>query len=713
MTSPASFEYSPIFERITDGFIAFDTEYRYIYFNSRVAEMMHMDLPQLMGKCIFDVFPDLAGGVLYTTMHRAMETQQHASSTGFYPPMGIWVEYYIYPSPDGLTVLVRDVTEIKKAEERIARERHLSESIVSSLPGIFYLYDDTGRFIHWNKNFETVTGYSGAEIAEMHPLDFFDGEQREVIQSKIAEVFAKKQATVEAVFTTKDKKQIPFFYTGREISYGGKRCLVGVGIDITDRVHAEQSVVEWEKRFRHTLDHMLEGVQIFNADWRCIYANQTIASQSPYTVAETVGKTLMETFPGIEETELFRIFRDCLDHGISRHLEYQFTFPDGSAKWFELSIQPNTEGLFVLSIDIDERKKAEEAMRKSEEKYRYLFNNNPALIVIWDPELMTVMEINDKVTELYGYTREEYMQMSVLEYRPVEDHAKIREFAHQMLSGDTEIYKGMWRHLKKNGDLMYMDITSHRIEYNGRVAVLSLAKDMTDQYKAEEQLRKTYEDIRRLNNHLQTVREEERLLISREIHDELGQQLTGLKMDISWLAKRIKADDEAVPEKIRDIVSLIDDTVRTVRRISSDLRPGILDDLGLLAALEWQSSEFARRTGVAMRFVTMITELDLGKSESIGIFRVYQEALTNITRHASATAVTTTLEQEGNDLVLTIEDNGIGYDIQEKQKGHTLGLVGMNERAIMLGGGIYMESEAGKGTKVILRVPIHPSTSES
>jgi signal transduction histidine kinase len=281
-----------------------------------------------------------------------------------------------------------------------------------------------------------------------------------------------------------------------------------------------------------------------------------------------------------------------------------------------------------------------------------------------------------------------------------------------MLQGDTPKYRRVWRHMKKGGEIMYMDITSHRIEYNGRVAILSLAKDITDQYKAEEQLKKTYEDIRRLNNHLQSVREEERLSISREIHDELGQQLTGLKMDISWLNKRITTDDEAVKRKVTEILSLIDDTVRTVRRISSDLRPGVLDDLGLLAALEWQSGEFEKRTGIPIQFVSTAGDIHLGKGEAIGVFRVYQEALTNITRHARATAVRTTLEHEGNDLVLTIEDNGIGYDIQEKQNGHTLGLVGMNERAIMLGGGLYMESEAGKGTKVILRIPIYPSTSD-
>jgi signal transduction histidine kinase len=216
---------------------------------------------------------------------------------------------------------------------------------------------------------------------------------------------------------------------------------------------------------------------------------------------------------------------------------------------------------------------------------------------------------------------------------------------------------------------------------------------------------KTYEDIRRLNAHLQTIREEERASIAREIHDELGQQLTGLKMDTSWLNKKLSGKDEKLEHKLSDMLSLIDSTVKTVRRISSDLRPGVLDDLGLIAALEWQSSEFEKRSGIACNFTANYHEKEPDKKTAMGIFRVYQEALTNVMRHASATEVNAKLEKQNDHIILTVADNGKGFDSDSNMERKTLGLIGMKERALMMGGELHISSKKGVGTTVTLKIP--------
>ncbi len=159
-----------------------------------------------------------------------------------------------------------------------------------------------------------------------------------------------------------------------------------------------------------------------------------------------------------------------------------------------------------MGIDITERKKAEKALKESEEKYRYLFNNNPALIIIWDAENYGILEVNDVALAQYGYTRDEFLSMTIMDYRPQEDWADVKDFTQKLLKGGQNRANRNWRHLKKNGELLYMDITSHLIDYDGRKAVLSLAKDITNQILAEKQLQESYEDIRRLNSHLQTVR---------------------------------------------------------------------------------------------------------------------------------------------------------------------------------------------------------------
>ncbi len=606
----------------------------------------------------------------------------------------------------GVTLISRNITDKKRAEEEIVREKVLSESLINSLPGVFYLYDEQGKFMRWNKNFEAVTGYTGEELKTMNPLDFFEGEDKTLLTQRVNEVFTYGEAEVEAMFRNKAGEKIPYYFNGMSIMYEGKRCLIGVGIDITARKEAEENLAKQERQFRETMDNMLEGVQIFDADYRCVYVNNAVEKQGPYSKEETLGRSLMENYPGIENTELFKIFEQCRNEGISKHIEHEFTFPDGSTKWFELSIQPNPEGLFVLSADITERRNAEQEILASEEKYRYLFNNNPTVIIIWELKTLKVMEVNEQAIELYGYTRDEFIGLSILSLRPEEDRQKIKDFAQKLLMTEPDRERRIWRHLKKDGGMMHMDITSHRIDYNGEKAILSLGKDITEQLKAEEELKKTYANIRLLNAHLQTVREDERTRIAREIHDELGQQLTGLKMDACWINKKLVSADTAVSEKLENMIVLIDDTVKTVRRISSDLRPGVLDDLGLVAALEWQSTEFEKRTGIICHFSSTLAEFDLDRTIATGVFRVFQETLTNVARHARATEIKASLQKPGGNLLLTISDNGVGFNVKDAQGNKTLGLIGMKERALMMGGELTIESEPGKGATVILRVPV-------
>ena len=170
--------------------------------------------------------------------------------------------------------------------------------------------------------------------------------------------------------------------------------------------------------------------------------------------------------------------------------------------------------------------------------------------------------------------------------------------------------------------------------------------------------------------------------------------------------KKIAASDPQTTERISSMLSLIDETVKTVRRIASDLRPGILDDLGLIAALEWQCTEFEKRTGVKLNFHTAIPEIELDKKCAIGVFRVYQEVLTNVARHAHANLVETNIEVVGNTFKMSVKDNGKGFDANEAKNKNTLGLIGINERVAMLNGTLELESHINKGTRVTISVPL-------
>ncbi len=231
-------------------------------------------------------------------------------------------------------------------------------------------------------------------------------------------------------------------------------------------------------------------------------------------------------------------------------------------------------------------------------------------------------------------------------------------------------------------------------------------RDITERKKAEEEIKKTTGQLRQLTSRLQNIREEERTRIAREIHDELGQQLTALKMDAFWIGKQIDVADKTIHEKISSMISLIDDTITTVRRIASDLRPSILDDLGLIAALEWQGQEFEKRTGIKSILTNKMKDFKPIGELSTTIFRVYQEALTNITRYAHATEVETTIEEKNNHITLIIKDNGCGIDLSDVNYKNSLGLIGMKERAALFQGELTIESQKQKGTTITLKIPL-------
>src|SRR5437588_941535 len=231
-------------------------------------------------------------------------------------------------------------------------------------------------------------------------------------------------------------------------------------------------------------------------------------------------------------------------------------------------------------------------------------------------------------------------------------------------------------------------------------------EDRLDRRKTGEKLRKSHEQLRALSVYLQHIREDERIRISRQVHDELGQSLTGLKMDLYWLTSRVPKQLREVHDKTKAMSAHIDSTIQTVRRISTELRPGILDDLGLVAALEWQAQEFQKRTGLRCLVTCEVTETSFEQDLNTAFFRIFQETLTNVIRHAQATRVEVTLKEEQGYLLMEVRDNGRGISSDEITNTKSIGLLGMRERAALLGGELAIVGKPGKGTSVTVKIPL-------
>ena len=263
-----------------------------------------------------------------------------------------------------------------------------------------------------------------------------------------------------------------------------------------------------------------------------------------------------------------------------------------------------------------------------------------------------------------------------------------------------------WEWFYKKSQRTYDLVTTPLRNASGDISKLGIFRDITEHKKVDKEVIESRQQLRNLSTHLHSVREEERTRMAHEIHDELGQLLTALKMDLSWLSKRLPRDKELLLEKVNAMSELVDTTIRTVKKISTELRPGVLDDLGLIAAIEWQADEFTNRTGIKCKLSPGFKHIVVDGEHATTIFRIFQETLTNVARHSRATRVEIILREKAGRLALQIRDNGIGIKEEQIIDPKSLGLIGIRERAYSQGGEAKIIGVQGKGTTVTVAIPL-------
>src|ERR1700674_2304293 len=319
----------------------------------------------------------------------------------------------------------------------------------------------------------------------------------------------------------------------------------------------------------------------------------------------------------------------------------------------------------------------------------------------------TVLHCNGRFARFLGAGLQSVIGSSMLDLVWPDDHPKLdallRRAAQRNCRGEIRLQSRKVAPLS-----VHLSLNPLRLE--NTKAVCLIASDLSEMKRAEQELRASSEQLRNLAAHLLSVREEERARISREVHDELGQSLTAVKMDLAWLAGRLPRRNGPMLKRIRSTRQLADSIIRSIRRISTELRPAVLD-LGLAAAVEWQVQEFQARSGIQCK-VRLLTREVVASDASTAMFRIFQETLTNVARHAKATRAEVVLQKQRDRLVLLIRDNGRGFDQADPSLSNSLGLLGMRERAIILGGRVNISSAPGKGTTVAAWIPL-PSPEES
>ena len=488
--------------------------------------------------------------------------------------------------------------------------------------------------------------------------------------------------------------------------------------------------------------------------FRIVDANRAAAEITRSNSPKLLGRTLVD-FPKLLETPIPGQLLAALRGGEARNLG-EIAYGDDIIRQGIYSVRAfplSNNFLGVAFEDVTDRIHAERTLRESEERFRLLVEGVQEYAIFQlDPD-GHVVSWNAGAQRLKGYDSAEIIGHHFSIFYPQEDQMKSKPryiLAKAARQGRTE--DEGWR-VRKDGSrfwanvvitalrdstgnlLGFAKLTRDTTENRERAEALTKAKELlelrveqrtavltrlnnemrteiAERQHAEEQLRQSRDQLRALAARLQSVREEERAYIAREIHDELGQACTAIKMDLALIGRKLTKRQAKFQAKVESSIQLVDSTIGTLRRIASELRPRTLDDLGLPAALEAQAQEFESRTGIHCSVTLPLEPLTLDMDRSTAIFRIFQESLTNVARHAHATRVDARLQCENDRIVFEVFDNGTGFDPEVAKERKSLGLIGMQERALLLNGEFKAEGVPGSGTTMTLTIPLAPSIAE-
>ena len=462
--------------------------------------------------------------------------------------------------------------------------------------------------------------------------------------------------------------------------------------------------------------------EIFNdfTDALCLIDDKGIVHHSNRAYLNLFGEdshpsiNFITNFATDYQKEIFGWIQNLFSKQIEAHrFENEFVLKNGKSIWLEftaafLENHEKQNLLFLIIRDTTEKKQTESKLLRSEERYRSVFNQaNDAMFVCYlnyARTLSNFVEVNEVACRTLAYTKEELHDQNPYSALFNNFEGEIVKIIDKIWLEGHAIFDTV--QVTKMGNKIPAEISSHLIEFNDKPAVLFISRDISQREEAERKIKDTGERLRNLALHLQYIREEERTLIAREIHDELGQMLTFLKIQIALVGKKLNDDQQILKDKIDSSLKLIDDSIDAIQKISEKLRPNVLDELGITAAIDWQAKDFSERIGIECVCDLPKEEPFLDKEKSTAVFRIFQEALTNVARHANANRVFISLTEYKENLILEIKDDGKGITVNQINDPRSLGILGMKERAMLFGGTVTIKSSMNSGTTVRVELPI-------
>jgi len=514
---------------------------------------------------------------------------------------------------------------------------------------------------------------------------------------------------------------------------------MGSCFDITEAKRTEHTLRESEKKFRLLAENITDVFWMTSPDITGVFwmtspdlktihyispGYELIWGRSPESLHANPHQWVEAILPE-QRASVFALFRTLTTDAPTVSVEYQIARPDGTIRWvhdrgFQVrDAAGNLIRLAGVATDVTERKEAEEAKQDSEARFHWLVDSNMQGMIFSNIK-GEIIQANDAFLHIVGYTRADLEAgcLNRATFSPPEYAAADRQAMEEMTA--TGVFTPYEKeYLRKDGTSVPVLIGGIAFEDDPKEGVCFVV-DLTKRKEAEKSLKNSHAQLRALSARLQSVREEEATRIAREIHDELGQKLTGLKMDLLWTEKKLgeltgSAAVNALVDRIVGATELVDEIAIAVLEIATKLRPGVLDKLGLGSALQYEARRFQERNGLACDVSVPATEPKLSLELATTFFRIFQECLTNVIRHANASKVEVELKVKDGWVTMCVRDDGRGITEAELASPKSLGLVGMKERAVLLGGEILFQVGSHRGTILTVRIPngtVPPSNKE-
>lgn len=596
-------------------------------------------------------------------------------------------------------------------------------TIIESSDDAIFREDLQGKIASWNDGAKRMFGYAPEDVLGRSSEILLPPERHsELATYHEAAARGERPDHLEATCLRKDGSavEVSLAFSPIRNQLGHVVGISSIARDITTRKRAEEQLRKSERRYRLLFDTMMPGVVFQDSDGKIVDLNPAAERILGTSAVELKGQTSVDRepyciradgspFPGTEHPSMValrtgKIVRNVL-MGVQDPNDHQI-------RWIEITAVPivpiggdRPTQVCTIFEDITERKQAEDALHAREEQLRMALES--ARMVAWDRDILAE-HLTILVTDpsIFGFDPGTYPMEEMLRSIHPDDRQRVdREID---LAQETGIpFSNEFRVVRRDGSVRWAAARGRFIYDQAGQATRSLGvtMDISDRKRSEISLALYAERLRELSGRLMQVQEAERRSLARELHDEIGQALTAVKINLQGG----QLEPDSLTERLTESISIVDETLQRIRGMALDLRPSLLDDLGLVTTLQWYVERHAKRTGLEGRFVAEPHDIRLPPEVETACFRLAQEALTNIARHARASGYSVELSKGDRGLELIIRDNGCGFDsteaLQRAARGSSLGLLGMIERAELVGGKLTLNSTPGKGTEVRVSFP--------